>query len=111
MKVILQRQLMLKALTISIAVNGAMVFMSLLGGPESLLVRIADAIAAPPGVIAKWVFQPREHSVGAFVAAAAESLGFSVLFYAIAVLLILKAVNWLRSGSRGGPRCSLPRHR
>jgi len=96
-----QRRLVLVALIVSIALNGAMILMSVLAGVPAVgvfLVRIADAIAATPGLIAKLAFQPHEHSVGAFVAAAAESLIFSVFFYAIAALLVLEAVGWLRPG-------------
>lgn len=82
----LQGRLVRQALMISIALNGVVVLISLFGGsPErgSWVVRVADAIAAPPGVIAKWAFQPKEHAVWAFIAAAAESLVCSVVFYAL----------------------------
>lgn len=91
-----QRRLFLKALIVSILLNGLMILLSMFSGTSgvrSLMVRIGDAIAAPPGVIARWAFQPREHSVGAFVTAAGESLVFSILFYAAAALLLLEAAN------------------
>jgi hypothetical protein len=96
-----QQRLVLAALIASIALNGAMILMSVLAGVPGVgafPLRISDAIAAPPGLIVKWVFQPHEHSVGAFVVAAVESLIFSVFFYVIAALLVLEAVGWLRPG-------------
>lgn len=98
MQAIPQRRLFLKALLVSLLVNGLMVLMSFFAGAPgigSFMVRVADTIAGPPGMIAKWAFRPREHSVGAFVAAAGESLVFSILFYAAAALLILEAANFL----------------
>jgi hypothetical protein len=86
-----QRRLVLTAFMASVALNSAMILMSVLAGVPGVgafLVRIADALAAPPGLIAKRVFQPHEHSVWAFVAATAQSLIFSILFYGIAALLV-----------------------
>jgi hypothetical protein len=94
-----QCRLILKALMISVALNCVLLVMSVFGGsPEggSLVARIADAIAAPPGAIAQRVFAPKKHSVGAFVAAATESLAWSIIFYAIVALLILEGFNFLR---------------
>jgi hypothetical protein len=71
----------LKALAISAVLNCVVVLMSIAGG-RSVLGRFADAIAAPPGVVINRIVQPREHSTGAFVVAAAGSLAISVLFYA-----------------------------
>lgn len=94
-----QSRLLLKALTLSLAVNGLMVVMSALGGGQgsrSFILRIADAIAAPPSAIAQHVFAPKEHSVGAFAAAAAEFLMWSIAFYAIIAAAILETVSVCR---------------
>jgi hypothetical protein len=99
----LQRRILLKAVIISVILNCGMVLMSLPGHSPtgtSAMVRIADAIAAPPGLIAERIFAPREHSVGAFIAAAAESLAFSVIFYAVVALVILGAASWIQLGRR-----------
>lgn len=70
----------------SFALNAALITISLLGGSQnggSIVLRIADTIAAPPGVQAERVFAPSEHSVGAFAVAAAASLMWSLFFYAV----------------------------
>ena len=91
-----QSRLLLKALVVSVVLNGVMLVMSALGGAlgnGSLVLRMADGIAAPPGAIAERVLAPKEHSLGAFAAAAAESLVWSIVFYAIVAWVILESVS------------------
>jgi hypothetical protein len=91
-----QSRLLLKALALSVALNVVMIVLSALGGVPgggSLVQRIADALAAPPGAIAQRVFAPKEHSAGAFAAAAAESLAWSIFFYGIVAWVILESVS------------------
>ena len=56
------------------------------------LVRVANAIAAPPGVLAKALFEPRQHTVHAFALAAAESLLCSFVFYLFFIWLVFELV-------------------
>ena len=94
-----------KALVTSIVVNCGMILASFAGDPtkdRSLLVRVADAIAWPPGVFIDRLFAPRQHTLGAFLGAITESLAFSVLFYSVVVLAILEAVGFLQRGIRKG---------
>jgi hypothetical protein len=100
-----QCRLALKALAASVVVNGVMMVMSVLGGSRgsgSLALRISDTIAAPPGAIAQRIFAPKEHSVGAFVAAATESLVLSIVFYLIVAWVILEAVSVYQRVAREG---------
>jgi hypothetical protein len=95
-----QRRLMATASIISVVINVALVSMSFIGsslGSGSWISRVADAIAAPPGVIAERAFEPRDHSTGALVAAAAESLACSIAFYGIVALVVLEAVHFGRA--------------
>lgn len=65
-------------------------------GSPSLLARIADIIAAPPGAIAKLAFSPQQHTADAIIVAAAESLACSFLFYLLIAWVILKGANGIR---------------
>jgi hypothetical protein len=96
-----QRRLLLQAAIASLVLNLAIILMSFLGGsPEggSVVVRIADAIAAPPGVVAEWAFRPHGHTPGALLAGAAECLACSIAFYAVLALVFLEAVMCVRAG-------------
>ena len=63
------------------------------GGDRSLFVQIADAIAAPPGLVAKMAFAPKQHTVNAFVVSAAESLICSFVFYVLLAWAVLKLLH------------------
>ncbi len=64
-------------------VNLFLISSAFVSGAGSIYVKVADAIAAPPGCISNRLFAPNEHSLGAFVGASLGSLIFSFLFYAI----------------------------
>jgi hypothetical protein len=78
-------------------VNSFLLSSAVVGGAESIYVKVADAIAAPPGFISNWLFVPKEHSTNAFVAGALGSLIFSFLFYAVISYALIYAVQLLRS--------------
>jgi len=59
-------------------------------GERNLFGRIADAIAAPPGIIANALFAPKQHSVHAFAFAAVMSLICSFVFYALLIWGVLE---------------------
>jgi hypothetical protein len=90
----------LKATGISLILNCGLALSAFLYDahkPPSVLLRIADAFAAPPGVIAAWIFAPKQHSYRAFVNAAAGALFCSVLFYAVIAWGFIKLIAFLRS--------------
>ena len=66
------------------------------------LLRLTDAIAYPPGLIAKCLFAPKQHSVHAFAVSATESLLCSVLVYALLLWLVLELWS-VRTVRRGLP--------
>jgi len=66
------------------------------------LLRVTDAVAYPPGLIAKFLFAPKQHTVHAFAVAAMESLLCSLLVYALLLWFVLKWLN-ARMVRRGLP--------
>lgn len=56
-------------------------------------IRVTNAIAAPPGVFAKALLEPRQHTVHAFALAASESMLFSFIFYAFILWLLFESLN------------------
>jgi hypothetical protein len=93
MKIWLKSGLVLKAVAFSSLLNLCLVltaFCGVSGGSCSTVVRIADAIAAPPGVIAQLVLSPKQHTAHAFAVAAAESLVWSFVFYALVAWVALE---------------------
>lgn len=81
---------------ISALLNFGLVLTAFVGGPQGrypLVVRFADAVAAPPGVIANALFSPKQHTAHAFILAAVESLVCSFLFYALVAWVILSLVH------------------
>ena len=87
-----------KALAFSAALNFGLILTSLPVFPKPIL-KIADTIAAPPGLIVDWAVHPKQHTSGAFLAAAVESLTISVIFYAVAFWCLLMIFVYLRSAS------------
>lgn len=89
--------LVLKAVAFSALLNLCLVLSEFAavpkGGDRSLFVRIADAIAAPPGLISQIAFAPKQHTVHAFVLAAAESLICSFVFYALVAWAVLELLR------------------
>jgi len=88
----------------SIAISGILngfllssAFIDSAGGKKSLYVRLADLVAAPPGYIANQMFAPKEHTAGAFIAAAIASLVFSIFFYTVVSWMILRVLQLLQS--------------
>jgi hypothetical protein len=78
-------------------VNSFLISSAVVSGAGSIYVKVADAIAAPPGFISNRLFVPKQHSTNAFVAAALGSLVFSFLFYAIISFALIYAARRLRS--------------
>ncbi len=76
-------------------------FAGLERGRYGWVLRLTEAIAYPPGLIAKFFFAPKQHAVHAFALAATESLLCSLLVYALLLWLLLELLNsrMLRTGS------------
>jgi hypothetical protein len=89
------------AISISVLINLCMLLAAFFPGRHHVLTQFSDIIAAPPGVIINLVFAPNQHSPGAFMFAAAESLALSVLFYAVVAWVILKVASFIRSRAGG----------
>jgi len=80
----------------SVIIN-AFLFSAAAFGPNTLYRRIADTVAAPPGVVANRFFEPREHSAGAFIIAALLSLAFSFVFYGVVSWIVVQSFLRLNS--------------
>jgi hypothetical protein len=96
MKTLIKSGLVLKAIAFSALLNLCLVFSAFASIPNeshNLFVKIADAIAAPPGVISELAFTPKQHTVHAFVLAAAESLVCSFVFYALVAWAVLELLR------------------
>ena|SRR5215469_4699067 len=76
----------------SALINLFLVSSAFVGGAKSNYLKLANTIAAPPGLIASRFLAPKEHSAGAFVDAAVGSLICSFLFYAVVCWLLIQAV-------------------
>ncbi|HWG20673.1 MAG TPA: hypothetical protein VG225_09085 [Terracidiphilus sp.] len=81
----------------SSAVINAFMISAAVVGPNTLYRKVADAIAAPPGIVANRFFAPREHSVSAFLGAALLSLAFSFVFYGAVSWILVRGFIRLRS--------------
>ena len=92
-------RLLFKAFIISLILNSGLAFLAFYDNAQkpSVLTRIADAVAAPPGVIANFIFAPKQHSYPAFVKAVVGALLCSVVFYAVVTWAVLILVSYLRS--------------
>lgn len=94
----------LKGVGISIAVNGLLV-VSAFTPASSLFTKVANAIAAAPGLIALRMFSPGQHTTLAFIGSAIASLLLSLVFYALlawAMFEIFACVRRIFDGQRGG---------
>jgi hypothetical protein len=92
-------RLLFKAIAISLILNFGLALSSLFynGQEPSVLSRVADAVAAPPGVVANWIFAPKQHSYPAFLKAMVGALLCSVVFYAVVAWGVLRFISYLRS--------------
>jgi hypothetical protein len=97
---VLDGRLIRWSLLISTLINVFLVSSAFVGGRGSIYVKTANAIAAPPGVIANRFLAPREHSADAFVYSALLSLAFSFLFYGVVFWLFGQAIVRLKSWHR-----------
>jgi len=89
-------RLTLYALGLSALLNLFLVvsqFAGLERGRFGWLLRLTDAIAYPPGLVAKFLFAPKQHTVHAFALAATESLLCSLLVYTLLLWLFLEFLN------------------
>lgn len=96
---------MFRAIFLSAILNLCLVLSGFAGVEKSrspILLRATNAIAAPPGVIARALFAPKQHTVQAFALAAAESLVCSFVLYALFFWTLFELSNVLRrySGQR-----------
>jgi hypothetical protein len=90
---------LLKAVTISVFVNVGLALSAFYpGSPRkpSLLARIADVVAAPPGAISQLLFSPQQHTAHAFIVAAAESFVCSFVFYLLVAWIILRGATGIK---------------
>jgi hypothetical protein len=101
-------RLFTKALVGSVVLNVLMIAAGLSGGANgrsTLLTRLSDVLAAPPGIIITHCCAPRQHSGGAFLLSIVEATGISVLFYGLVAWLILELVCWSKTAyAAGTPR-------
>jgi hypothetical protein len=104
MRITPDRRQITRALVISVIINCGMILLSLSGRlPGGQVgIRISDALAAPTSIMSGRVFAPKEHTVTAFIGAAAASLAFSICFYAVVALVLLKVISHRASGVRSG---------
>jgi hypothetical protein len=89
-------RLMMYASGLSALLNLCLVLSQFAGlerGKHGWLLRLTDAIAYPPGLISKFFFAPKQHTVHAFALAATESLLCSLLVYALLLWLFLEFLN------------------
>jgi hypothetical protein len=89
-----------RAIAISALLNLCLVlseFAGLQREKYGLFLHTTDAIAAPPGVIARVLFAPKQHTVHAFALAAAESLVCSFVFYALLIWMLFELLDVWRS--------------
>jgi hypothetical protein len=96
MKKVAHLRLMMYALGFSALLNLFLVLSQFAGLERSRfgwLLRLTDAVAYPPGLIAKLLVTPKQHTVHAFAMAATESLLCSFLFYALVLWLLLEVLN------------------
>jgi hypothetical protein len=91
-----------KSIGISLLLNCGLALSAFLSDarwpPLVLLRRVADAVAAPPGLIIG-TFGPKQHTQSAFLWAVAEALLCSIAFYAIIFFGVLRLVAYWRSGA------------
>jgi hypothetical protein len=92
-------RLIFKAIAISLILNCGLALSAFLYNAQrpSVLSRVADALAAPPGVIANWIFAPKQHSYPALVTAMLGALLCSIVFYTAVTWGVLKLIAYLRS--------------
>jgi hypothetical protein len=88
----------LRGLVISLILNSFIALSALFAGLQELspLTKVADYLAAPPGIIAERMFAPTQHTLNSFVFAMVLSLIFSILFYAAICWAILAGSQRLR---------------
>ncbi len=101
----LRDRMIFKAIGISVLLNCGMALSASLYDtrkpPLVLLRRIADALAAPPGLIINMFGAPKQHSYHAFMNAIAGALLCSIAFYAVVAWCVMKLIAYLRSDAAG----------
>ncbi|MGA7631204.1 MAG: hypothetical protein WCB11_10575 [Terriglobales bacterium] len=98
-------RLFAKVLVVSVVLNVLMIAAGLSGGAQgrsTLLTRLSDVVAAPPGMIIKHCCAPRQHTSGAFFLSVLAATGISILFYSLAAWLILELVFAARGRTQPG---------
>jgi hypothetical protein len=90
---------MLVAGTLSIMLNGILIFLITSVEPEqhrsSIIVKITDALGSPGTGLANWLV-PSGHDVAHFLGGAAVAVTSSILFYALLIWVILSLPSWWR---------------
>jgi len=86
----LNMRLVKNAITVSGLINACMLLAAFSPDKHPLLARFSDIIAAPPGFFINVAFVPKQHTREGFIRSAAESLAFSLFFYAVIAWLVLE---------------------
>jgi len=94
-----QHRLLLKATVFSLVLNLGLVLSAIVPS----LARVADIVAAPPGIIIKLLISPPAHSPSAFIVAAAESLACSIVFYLLIAWVVLKVAQVIKRQRHSSP--------
>ena len=90
---------LIKAISISVAINGFMIVLGTIGGlvkPLSGLAKFSDWLAAPPGFLIGWLIRPKAGSPAAFAIAGIEGLLVSIVFYTILAWIVLWFLTYRR---------------
>jgi hypothetical protein len=94
-----------QAFVASVLLNVVTIAAGLSGGAQgrsTLLTRLSDFVAAPPGIIITHCCTPDQHTGKAFFSSVLEATGISILFYGLAAWLILEAVYWSKRTRAAG---------
>lgn len=90
-----------RAIGISLIINCGLALSAFLNDTRKpslvLLRRIAEAIAAPLGVIINTFGAPHQHTFIGFMYGMAGALLFSIVFYAVVAWCVMQLVAYLRS--------------
>jgi len=98
-------RLFTQAFVASVLLNVLTIVAGLAGGAQgrsTLLTRLSDIIAAPPGIIITHCCAPHQHTGGAFFLSILEATGISILFYGLAAWFILELIYWSKGARAAG---------
>jgi len=89
---LIHRRLLRNALWISLVINSLMFLLGLVRpshGQPSVLARVSDWLAEPPGFLINRLVPPAGHTPGSVFLAITESIVLSLLFYFVCAWIVL----------------------